>query len=114
MEKEAKSLKAGEEPPSGNGRGVVEISHLFAKNAKEWGTRREMRELAKVGSWVFVWRATGLLARKRRLPHRRWLFFLFLHRPLGVGQDLVGYQLRDDVVVVHFHAVAAFALGHGG
>lgn len=48
------------------------------------------------------------------LPHRRWLFFFFLHRPLGVGQDLLRHRLGHDVVVVHFHAVAAFALGHAG
>ncbi len=45
-------------------------------------------------------------------PHRRWLLFFFFDGAFGVGQDFVGYQLRDDVVVVHFHAVGAFALGH--
>jgi hypothetical protein len=34
--------------------------------------------------------------------------------PFGVGEDFFGDQLRDDVVVVDFHAVAAFALRHGG
>lgn len=42
------------------------------------------------------------------------LLLFFLHRTLGVGENFVGHQLRNDVVVVHFHAVAALALGHGG
>jgi hypothetical protein len=44
----------------------------------------------------------------------RRLFFLFLYRPFGIRQDFFGYQLRDYVVVIHFHAVAAFALRHAG
>jgi hypothetical protein len=45
---------------------------------------------------------------------REGLLFLFLHGPFGVGQDFFGYDLRDYVVVVHLHAVAALALGHAG
>jgi hypothetical protein len=39
-----------------------------------------------------TWETTSpVRANSKRLPHRRWLLFLFLHRPLGVGQDFVGY-----------------------
>ena len=45
-------------------------------------------------------------------PDPLFLFLFLFHGPLGVGEDLVGDQLRNDVVVVHLHAVAAFALRH--
>jgi len=51
---------------------------------------------------------------ERSWPHRRWLLFFVFHRPLGVGQNLVGHQLRNDVVVVHLHPIAALALSHRG
>jgi len=41
------------------------------------------------------------------------LFLFLLNRPLGVRQNLLRHQLRHDVVVIHFHAVTAFALSHG-
>jgi hypothetical protein len=39
-----------------------------------------------------TWETTNpVRADSERLPHRRWLLFLFLHGPLGVGEDFVGY-----------------------
>lgn len=40
------------------------------------------------------------------------LLFLFLFRTLGVGKNLFRNQLRNDIVMIHFHSVAALALCH--
>ena len=41
------------------------------------------------------------------------LFLFFAGGLLRIGDDLVGNELRDDVVVVHLHVEAAAALGRG-
>jgi hypothetical protein len=40
------------------------------------------------------------------------LFFIFVNRPFSVGEDLFRNQLRDDIVMIHLHAVAPLALRH--
>lgn len=42
------------------------------------------------------------------------LLLFFVDGALGVGKNLIGDKLRNDVVMVHLHAVTALALGHGG
>ncbi|HUV68316.1 MAG TPA: hypothetical protein VMW15_01555 [Terracidiphilus sp.] len=44
-------------------------------------------------------------AESERLPHRRWLLFLFFYGAFGVVEDFFGYGLGDYVVVVHFRLV---------
>ena len=83
-----------------------------ATAGREAGVTLEIRSfVSSAASWST---SVGLVIDPPRflLCSMRPLFFFFLHWALGVGQDLLCYQLRDNVVVVHLHPVAAFALRH--